>query len=332
MNRKILILLVVATLQFTCLYSQINSERVPKFDASIKTKYEYALETKMSRFSVRNTRMGLTGNISDPVSYRVQAELSSAGKFEVLDLSGTVTLFDGFSLTLGQTSVPIFNSYIVTPSTMLFANRAFIGKYFAGTRDIGAVAVYRTQYDGTPITFEAGIFNGSTINSPVWTNRLSYASRVQMGGMTGWRTTAKIYRYPFNEVRDYFFWGADVRYAQARFKAEAEVMNRHNYYNGVNRLSFYIQSAYSFPVAGSDIIKNIRPALRWDAIGENLGSNKLDANRLTFGLAFGFTERPFGSLIRLDYEHYFVSNPIYEFDRYDEMDSNKFTIELLILF
>jgi len=55
----------------------------------------------MSRFSVRNSRIGVLGNINTFASYRVQVELSNEGKFSVLDLSGTLKPMDGLSLTLG---------------------------------------------------------------------------------------------------------------------------------------------------------------------------------------------------------------------------------------
>lgn len=308
------------------------SEFLPKFDASIKTKYEYAFDTRMSRFSVRNSRMGLTGKIASPISYRVQVELSSEGNFEVLDMSAKIKLSDALSVTFGQTSVPLFNSYITTPSTMLFANRAFIGKYFAGSRDIGILADYKFNNLSFPLMVELGIFNGNTINNPLWTDRPSYATRITLGEMTGLRATAKLYRYPKTSTEDYVIWGADLRYGRERYKVEAEVMNRHNKFDDADRFSVYLQGGYSFPLNKGGLFKNIAPVMRWDAIGEDLKNKIFDANRLTLGLCFGLTDNPFGSLIRIDYESYLVKRAITEFNRYEEMDSDKLTVELLIIF
>lgn len=77
----------------------------------------------------------------------------------------------------------------------------------------------------------------------------------------------------------------DLRYGQERYKIESEILNRHNYYNGINRFASYIQGAYSFP-----------------------------------------------SLVRLDYENYFVQKAIPEFSQYNEIDSDKITLELLVFF
>ncbi len=84
----------------------------------------------MYRFSVRNSRIGVSGNINTYSAYKVQVELSNEGKFSVLDLSGTLMPVNGLSLTLGQTSIPLFNSYVVSPGEMMFANRAFLGEIF----------------------------------------------------------------------------------------------------------------------------------------------------------------------------------------------------------
>lgn len=66
--------------------SQIKTTPSMKFDATLKTKYELATETGMSRFSVRNSRVGLFGDLNEYVSYKFQIELSNEGKFDVLDL------------------------------------------------------------------------------------------------------------------------------------------------------------------------------------------------------------------------------------------------------
>jgi hypothetical protein len=307
-------------------------DHTPYFDATLKTKYEYAIDNQLGRFTVRNSRLGLFGNLTSSVSYKTQIEFSSEGKFDVLDMYANIKLFKGFELSLGQTSIPIFNPYTTTPSLMLFANRTFLAKFYAGTRDIGIMTNYSFDISEIPILLQFGVFNGSTINNPVWTKKPSYSARVVAGSMNGLRASAKVYRYPLGEEEDYLIMGADLRYGLDRFKIETEVMNRHNYFSGVNRFSSYLQGAYSFPINGFTLFKDITPAIRWDGIGEDFANNAFDVNRFTFGLSFGLTSKPFSSLLRLDYEHYIVDKPIAEFSVSDEIDSDKFTVELLIIF
>lgn len=327
-----LFLFVLSILSSSCFLTaqEKNLGTLPRFDFTLKTKYEYIPESNIGRFSVRNSRVGLSGGISPDVSYRVQLELSNTGKFEVLDLYGNVKLFKGFDLTIGQSSIPVFNTYQITPAQMLFANRTFLGKFLSGSRDIGLLANYQFGICKTPVALQFGVFNGSTINNPVWTNRPSYSARLLVGNMCGLRATAKIYRYPLASETDYMICGADLRYGGEKFKIESEVMNRHNYFNGVDRFTSCLQGAYSFTLKEGGLVKNIIPALRWDGIGENIRESGFDVNRLTVGISLGLTSKPFTSLIRFDYEWYFVKNPIQELSLYDEICSNKFTMELLI--
>ena len=46
-----------------------------KFDGVIKTKVETSAETGAMRFNVRNSRLGVRGDIGNYLSYRVQVEI-----------------------------------------------------------------------------------------------------------------------------------------------------------------------------------------------------------------------------------------------------------------
>jgi len=50
-----------------------------KFDGVIKAKFETSANDGAMRFNIRNSRLGLRGNIGEYVSYRVQVELSNEG-------------------------------------------------------------------------------------------------------------------------------------------------------------------------------------------------------------------------------------------------------------
>jgi hypothetical protein len=304
-----------------------ETDPVVKVEGTLKTKFEHAPKSGMSRFSVRNSRIGAAGSINSYAGYKVQVELSNEGRFSVLDLSGTLKPAEGLSLTLGQTSIPLFNGYIVTPGAMMFANRAFIGKYFLSTRDLGFLAGYEFRLGAMPAKCEFGVFNGNAINNPVWKKELSYGGRVALGNMQGLRMTAKIYDYPYDETARFLFYGADLRYAKANWQLETEIMKRETKTGAYfNLLSYYLQSAYAIPVR-SRMVEFVKPALRWDAIN---GSDKggFDVNRLTAGLGFGFKS----SILRIDYEWYMVNRELDIFAAAEEMDSDKLTVELVFTF
>lgn len=316
----------------TYLEDSIQKELVVvKPEIVFKGKYEINTETGESRFSVRNSRLGLVGNVSKLISYKFQLELSSEGKFNVLDLYGQINPAKGLSIIFGQCPIPLYNGYTISPGPLDYANRPFVGKYFEGTRDIGINVNYVIKQTGFPIAIEAGVFNGSGINNPKWNTAPSFGGRILFGSMNkGWRVTAKAYNSKKADTLNLFYWGADVRYKGKNFKIESEVLTRYNRYNESSLFAAYVQGGYTFPVQ-SKAFSGIEPVLRWDAMGRNFLDRGFGVNRLTGGVNFIFNTKPFTSILRVNYEHYFRSERMPEFTT-DEMDQHKATLELLIFF
>ncbi len=302
-----------------------------KVDGTLKNKFEYASDTHMSRFSVRNSRVGVSGDIDNTYAYRVQVELSDEGEFKVLDLSGTLKPVEGLSFTLGQTSIPLFNSYIVSPSEMMFANRTFLGKYFLSTRDLGILTKYDFSLGVVPTRLEFGLYNGNAINNPVWKKEMSYGGRITLGSMKGARMSTKVYNYPNDESTHHLFYGIDARYEGDNWKVETEIMKRESQTEQhSDLLAYYVQGAYVLPV-NTRFFDYVQPAARWDAIDDTQGEDGFDVKRITAGLGFGFNQERFSSILRIDYEWYFLNNTLPIFVN-DEMDSDKITVELLFTF
>lgn len=302
-----------------------------KYDGVLKVKYELSTNSGNGRFSVRNSRMGVGGDVSQHLGFRVQVELSSNGQFSVLDLYAAVKPHERFIVKFGQSNVPIYNDYTVSPGELLFANRPFVGKYLTPTRDIGVVGEFLLKREGFPITMQVGLSNGNSINKPVWRKKPAYSGRIILGGMTGFRATAKFYRYPLLPETDYLVTGSDYRYECARFKVEAEVMNMHNYFDADDLLTAYLQGAYFVPLRSSSFDRLIG-ALRWDAMGHNVRNHGVGVNRLTVGLGLSFRAAKTKSVLRLDYELYNERNNVPELHTADEMNSSKVTLEVVVAF
>ncbi len=302
-------------------------------DMVLKGKYELDTQQGKSRFSVRNTRLGLKGKIAPFMSYRIQVELSDNGSFKILDLFAKFTPVKGLDITAGQASVPIFNGYTVSPGSLLFSNRPFIGKYFTSSRDIGINIAYKIKQQGFPIAIEAGVYNGDGINNPDWNYAPAIGGRILFGGMKGFRATAKAMKMEKGEEKDYFFWGADVRYKSDRFLFEAEVMERHNHFSKDALFSSYVQSAYTIP-CGNKYLTGIEPALRWDALGYDVMDKGFGVNRATAGVNFNLDVKPFRAIFRVNYEHYMnrAGVVIPDFSSADETDNNKLSLEFMLLF
>ncbi len=330
------LLLFIFGLLFIFSISAQESETISyptfKVDGSFKNKYEYATDTNMSRFSIRNSRIGVRGNINTFSSYRAQVELSDEGEFKILDLSGTISPLEGLSFTIGQTTIPLFNIHIISPSDMMFSNRTFLGKFYLGSRDLGINAKYRFNLGVIPTNLEFGLYNGNTINDPIWKKNIATGGRIELGSMEGLRFTAKFYNYPKSDSTHFVFYGADLRYEIDNFKVETEIMKKdsktelHN-----DMLSYYIQSAYRIPI-NNKMFDYILPTARWDALDERINEKGFDTNRLTIGFGLGYDETNFSSIIRLNYEWYFINNTMTIFDKNDHISSDKLTVELLFTF
>ena len=302
-----------------------------KPDVVFKGKYEASTVSGESRFMVRNSRLGFRGNANEAISYRFMLELSSEGNFSVLDLFAVAKITNRLSATFGQGSIPIFNSYTISPGKLDYANRPFVGKYFTGSRDIGLTLNYKIKKEGYPIALEAGVYNGTGINNPVWSKKKSYGARLSFGELShGVRVTAKTYRSNVLENQDLCFWGADFRYKADRFKVETEFLNKYNFYDEQNLFASYVQGSYKIPLV-SNAFKYIEPLARWDGMGYNMLTDGLGVNRLTVGVNFTLNTRYITSKILLDYEHYFNREIMPMFTN-DEMAENKLSVELLIFF
>ena len=317
--------------------------RTMRFDGVIKTKLETSVKSGYMRFNVRNSRIGVRGDIGEYLAYRVQVELSNEGILQPLDLFGTLKPANNLRFIFGQQNIPFDNIYVIGPGDMMFANRTFVGKFFTpGSRDMGAVAQYRFSLRNFPMEGQAGIFNGGVINEPQWTKKPSYAFRLLAGNMTGFRTTAKAYKYNReslgnNTKLDYFFWGIDARYADSKLCIETELMKRRSLTDDLDLLGGYIQGAYTFVLRNTDaMFRTLTPAMRFDAMGYNAWNKGFEVKRLTAGVMFGLTFLPFDTLLRIDYEQYFVDDnlqfPDFRPGRDDYVTDNKATVELLVRF
>ena len=72
----------------------------------------------------------------------------------------------------------------------MFANRTFLGKYYIGTRDIGFWPI-TTAMATVPVSIGPITEIRSTIGRR---NELSYGGRLELGNMTGLRSTFKFLR------------------------------------------------------------------------------------------------------------------------------------------
>ncbi|MBE6223904.1 MAG: hypothetical protein E7122_01565 [Bacteroidales bacterium] len=299
-----------------------------------KTRYEMDTEEGYSRFSVKNARLGVQGDLSKMLSYKFMVDFSAENKLSVLDLYAVLKPSKRLSFTLGQQGLSLFNSWAVSPNSVDYVNRPFIGKYFISSRDIGLSMKYALKNQGFPINAELGVYNGTGINNPTWNKSVAVGGRLEFGSTKkGFRTSAKFYNLKNADGFTDTYWGADVRYAGSDFKIEAEYMTKElNDRNPGALNAAYIQGMYKIKV-NDPSISRIEPVLRWDGMGYDITDRGLGVNRITVGANLVFKTTSFTNMLRINYEHYFNNSmdlsalfktPIY--------NSDKLSLEYLLYF
>lgn len=302
------------------------SPYLPKIDGSLKTKFEFDLESTKMRFEVRNARFGARGNINKYFGYRVEADLSDEGRIKMLDAFVKVTPIENLDIYLGQRKVPFGTDYLRSPVESIFANRSFVAKYINdGLRDIGLVVNYRFKFH-IPFDVWIAAMNGTGNNNPQWIDKPNYAARLCFEPLTNFRLVGNYYQGSTVLEKDLTMYGGEMRYQTREFLIETEFIHRH--YTDTtsfakDQFGFYVHSYYNF-YTKAKIIQIISPVIRWDFMGKNLESNEIGAERITSGINFGFEEKQFKAEIRLNYENYLKKSLPSHFD--------KFTIEFIAKF
>lgn len=304
----------------------------------LKSDYQLGVEEGYSRFSVQSARLGVQGETSKLFSYRFLVDFCAENKLNVLDLYIAMKPTDRLSFTIGQQGLSLYNPWTVSPNSVDFVNRPFVGKFFTSSRDIGVSLKYALKKEGFPINVEFGVYNGSGINNPTWNKSVATGGRLEFGSTKeGFRTSAKFYNQRNDGYTDLYA-GADVRYENSKFKVEAEYMSKKygKELEGVYSPNYlgaaYIESMFKFKVY-NNVVKRIDPLVRWDAMGYDVLDRGFGVNRATAGVNFVLNTGAVSSILKVNYEQYFNSkmdlSALFKTDRYNE---NKFSLEYLLFF
>ena len=303
----------------------------------LKSKYELT-EKWYSKFSVKNARLGVQGDVSKMFSYRLMVDFCAENKLSVLDLYAVIKPAKRLSFTVGQQGLSLYNSWTVSPNSLDYVNRPFIGKYFISSRDIGVSVKYAIKKEGFPINAELGVYNGSGINNPTWSKSLATGGRLEFGSSKeGFRASGKFYNQR-NEGYTDLYAGADVRYENPKFKVEAEYMSK-KYgekldagYNPSYLGAAYVEGMLKVKT-NCNTVKRVEPVLRWDAMGYDVMDRGFGVNRITAGVNVLFNTGACTTMLRLNYEQYFKSkmdmSKLFKNARDTE---NKLSLEYLMFF
>ncbi len=275
---------------------------VPRIDGAVKAKFELSTYDGEFRFNVRNSRFGVSGNVSRRMTYRMQVDFNNEGKVSILDAYAGYQA-GRWDVRLGQQQYHLSTDLDRGPSSNMFANRSFLAKYLTGyygselvdgkptafvrtlgSRDLGVMATY-TLKKRIPLKFFFGIFNGSGINNPEWGRTVNFVGRVEIGQAVndGWRVALAYYdgsapmhdrvienrgvyeQVPFKQKMKIGV--AEMCYRAGFFFIEGEYARRYlENYSGKYQVltASHIHTYYRFPMRPTCALNHIAPIVRWD--------------------------------------------------------------------
>jgi len=106
-------------LSYVNLYS-INLDSNFRIAGTVRTKYEYNLDSSISAFVVRNARYQVSGYIRKDLEYKAEIDLSDEGRLRMLDAFINWIPLDNFEITLGQMKVQFSTDNIRSPHEIAF--------------------------------------------------------------------------------------------------------------------------------------------------------------------------------------------------------------------
>lgn len=287
---------------------------IPTINGTIRANYEFDTENNASRFRVRNARISVSGAISSEFDYKAEIDLCDEGKTKMLDAYVRYMPEEiPFRATIGQMRVPFTLDAHRSPHEQLFVNRSFIAKYGGNVRDVGLAGQY-TIKGNVPVTFQAGVFNGSglTNQKDYWTKAFNFSFKATAQIANVLTLVASCQKSRPEDVGN-MMWNGGVSYNDGLWHVEAEYLRKnylHNAFKGLNIINSFISR--KFPLQGK--IMSISALGRYDYMGEHsdgkkneegmLTATQPERHRMTLGstLTFGTVRR---IELRVNYEKYF---------------------------
>lgn len=342
---------------------------LPTLNGEVKARFEWNVNGDDARFAVRNARLRFNGYVSPLVSYRFFLDFNDNGHITILD-TYVVVKPGQFEFVFGQQRADLDRS--VNP--YFFVNRSFLIKFLPthyavhydrtasvriqGWRDIGLQMGYTFRGGSLPWRVAFGVFNGAGMNSPEWSDKFSYAVRLEYGRRMdgihckGWYYDGWLGALDRREL------SAEGEVVETRFRQRVRMMACGAYYahkrmyfeveggarwfDGAEATAMrvgYVQGIYAFPFKRKTMLfKYVAPALRWDVgsgiVFQNQERASLDAfsgSRMTFGLNLGLIERIMVSELRVNYEKFLFREKPSDLSS-NRLLQNKLTLELCIQF
>lgn len=294
---------------------------IPKFNGTLRARYEYYTADNVGAFKVRNLRFGLEGHIAPIMTYCGEVEFSDWGKILLVNAYVRVNPLKGMAFSMGQLRIPFTIAAHRQPCEEYFSNRPFLAKH-AGIRDIGLTGSYAIPK--IPLTVQGAVFNCSGVgeSKSYFTKTYGFAAKLISAFKDYWYLSASTAHQKKGtvwmqnwDVGGYFdngLWHVEAEYLRKNY--------RHHAFDGVNFYDFFVYR--NFPIEKKNI-GSVSGALRYDYMGNHssgvltpegiLTVDNPECHRITAGATLSL-KTIFQADIRLNYEKYFFGKGVV-FDR-----------------
>lgn len=294
--------------------AQERNPYIPDIHGTIRAKYEYEPSVGKGRFEIRNARVGIEGMAVTIVGYKAEIDLSDEGAIKMLDAYVRLQPDKKWKFTFGQMRVPFSIDAHRSPHLQYFANRSFIAKQVGNVRDVGA-SVGWTFGKSNPVTFEAGIFNGSglTGQKDYWTSDYNFSLKAQVMLRDKFNVTLSMQKANAEDINTYLY-DAGAYIHTSRLHIEAEYLRKHyagEAFSPVNAVDAF--AVYRLPMRKH--FRAVSFLARYDYMSDHskgarhdngyLGIDDPERHRLTGGVTLSIGVESIQADIRINYEQYF---------------------------
>lgn len=312
------LILVLLTLLTGITATEARAERsiyIPTFSGTLRARYEYFTQDKVSAFKVRNLRLGVDGYVAPIMSYRAEVDFCDWGKIALVDGYIRLDPVKGLYFNFGQARMPFTLAAHRQPCQQYFVSRTFLSRHL-GIRDVGISGGY--SFEKIPLTAQASFFNcsGTNIGRDFFTNTYGFTVKLYSQIHRDWYVTASTARLRRGLLRSQD-WDIGAYFDNGVWHAEAEYLRKqyvHGSFSPVNSYDFFV---YRFFPIEKHMIGGISGAVRYDYMSDHasgipddeghLTTDIPDCHRLTFGATLSLQTK-FQADIRLNYEKFFYRN------------------------
>lgn len=312
-----------------------KKDYIPEIHGTVRGRYEYCTTLDAHRFQVRNARMSITGNIHPIVAYKAEIDFSDKGSIKMLDAYARVFPVKGLAFTIGQMKVPFSTDNLRSPHTQYFANRSFLVKETAGTRDVGFTASY-TLDKKFPFSIVAGIYNGLGLTQQTtWKKTMCYSARAVFDPCKYINFSLNFQSFDPDSVRMNVY-DAGIYSEFYGFHIEAEYLYK-TYEKNVFKPSHAFSGFINYDLKLPKVFNKISFLARYDMMTDHShGYNDIEGNysvddvarqRLTAGVTLSLT-KPFYADLRINYEKYFYN----DWALADDANKDKLVVEMVVRF